>query len=167
VQHCSTISFGGVHLFNIHLHSIVCPHRSITMFKRLNPDTDVLQVHHHSYLLLEFTRSWLSLNNIAPWCDLNVLVHWLSFFEPHCPPFTDSLFSHLSLPPRWSEYCLFFLFKVHCFPPCASIFQGMLRRVDVISCQGFRRLNQCSSLFDNLSYSRIKSHTSKVMSIQV
>jgi hypothetical protein len=26
VQYCSTISLGGVHLFNIHLHSIVCPH---------------------------------------------------------------------------------------------------------------------------------------------
>ena len=66
MQHCYTFSLGGVHLFNIHLHSIVCPHRSITMFKRLNLDKDVLQVQHHSHLLLEFTRSWLSLNNIAP-----------------------------------------------------------------------------------------------------
>jgi hypothetical protein len=66
VQHYSTISHSGVHLFNIHLHSIVCPHRSITIFKKLNPDKDVLQVQHHSHLLLEFTRSWLSLNNIAP-----------------------------------------------------------------------------------------------------
>jgi hypothetical protein len=66
MQRCSTISLDGVHLFNIHLHSIVCPHRSITMFKKLNPDKDVLQVQHHSHLLLEFTRSWLSLNNISP-----------------------------------------------------------------------------------------------------
>jgi len=66
VQHYSTISLGGVHLFNIHLHSIVCPHWLITMFKRLYSDKDVLQVQHHSHLLLEFTRSWLSLNNIAP-----------------------------------------------------------------------------------------------------
>jgi hypothetical protein len=167
VQHCSTISLGGVHLFNIHLHSIVCPYRSITMFKRLNPDTDVLQVHHHSHLLLEFTRSWLSLNNIAPWCDLNVLVHWLSFFEPHCPPFTDSLFSHFLCPPADLNTAYFSFSRSTVFPPCASIFQGVLRRVDVISCQGLRRLNQCSSLFDNLSYSRIKSHTSKVISIQV
>jgi hypothetical protein len=65
IRHCSTISLGGVHLFNIHLHSIVCSHRSITMFKRLNPDRDVLQVQHYSHLLLEFTRFWLSLNNIA------------------------------------------------------------------------------------------------------
>jgi hypothetical protein len=61
-----TVSPDGVHILNIHLHSIVCPHQSITMFKRLNPDKDVLQVQHHSHLLLEFTRSWLSLNNIAP-----------------------------------------------------------------------------------------------------
>ena len=60
------VSPDGVHLFNIHLHLVVCPHRSITMFKRLNPDKDVLQVQQHSYLSLEFTRSWLSLNNIAP-----------------------------------------------------------------------------------------------------
>jgi hypothetical protein len=36
------------------------------MFKMLNSDKDVLQVQHHSHLLLEFIRSWLSLNNIAP-----------------------------------------------------------------------------------------------------
>jgi len=40
--------------------------QSCVMFKRLNPDKDVLQVQLHSHLLLEFTRSWLSLNNIAP-----------------------------------------------------------------------------------------------------
>jgi len=69
-----TVSPDGVHLFNINLHSVVCPHRSITMFKRLNPDKDVLQVQQHSHLLLEFTRSWLSLNNIAP----NVI--WMCLF---------------------------------------------------------------------------------------
>jgi hypothetical protein len=52
VQHCSTISLGGMHLFNIHLHSIVCLHRSTTMLKRLNPDKDVFQVQHHYHLLL-------------------------------------------------------------------------------------------------------------------
>ena len=52
-----TVSPDGVHLFNIHLNLVVCPHRSITMFKRLNPDKDVLQVQQHSYLSLEFTKS--------------------------------------------------------------------------------------------------------------
>ena len=37
---------------------------------------------------------------------------------------------------------------------------------DVISCQGFRKLNECSSLFENLSCSGIKSDISTIMSIQ-
>jgi hypothetical protein len=88
-----------MHLFNIHLHSIVCPHWSTTMFKRLNLDKDILQVQPHSHLLLEFTRSWLSLNNIAPgviwmcsfiyYLSLNHIVlhspiHYLIIFL--CPP---------------------------------------------------------------------------------
>jgi hypothetical protein len=99
VQHCSIISLGCMHLFNIHLHSIVCPHWSTTMFKRLNLDKDILQVQPHSHLLLEFTRSWLSLNNIAPgviwmcsfiyYLSLNHIVlhspiHYLIIFL--CPP---------------------------------------------------------------------------------
>ena len=79
VQHCSTISLGGVHLFNIHLHSIVCPHRLMTMFKGLNPDRDVLQVQHHSHLLLEFTRSWLFFNNIAP--DVIWMCSFIDYFS--------------------------------------------------------------------------------------
>jgi len=107
VQHCSTISLGGVHLFNIHLHSIVCPHRSITMFKKLNPDKDVLQVQHHSHLLLEFTRSWLSLNNIAPG------VIWMCSFIDYLSLkhiVSRSPILHLIIflcPPSWAEYCLF------------------------------------------------------------
>jgi hypothetical protein len=145
----------------------VCPHRSITMFKRLNPDKDVLQVQLHSHLLLEFTRSWLSLNNIAPsviWMCLFIdylslshivlrspILHLIIFF---CPP------------TNLNTACFFFLGST-VLPQGVLTFQGVLRRVDVISCQGFRRLNQCSSLFNNLSCSGIKSHTSKVMFIQV
>ena len=57
VQHRFTFSLGGMHLFDIQLHSIWCPHQLMAMFKRLNPDKDALQVQHHSHLLLEFTRS--------------------------------------------------------------------------------------------------------------
>jgi len=98
--------------------------------------------------------------------DLNVLVHWLSFFERHCPQLTDSSFNHLSLPPSWSEYCLFSFSGSTILPQSVSTFQGVLRRVDAISVEDFANLI-CSSLFNNLSCSGIKSHTSKVMSIQV
>ena len=143
----------------------------IAMFQRITPRWryEVFpQVQRCFQLLLEFTGSWNVFEQYCPWCDLNVFVHWLSFFEPHCPPFTDSSYNHLSLPPSWSEYRLFFSFQgpLNC-PQGVSTFQEVSRRVDVISCQIFRRLNRCSSLFDNLSCSRIKSHTSKVMSIQV
>ena len=141
-----------------------------TMFQRIIPRWRyevVPQVQRCFQLLQEFTRSWNVCEQYCPRCDLNVLVHWLSFFEPHCPSFTNSSFNHLSLPLSWAEYCLFSFLESTVLPQGVSIFQGILRRVDVISCQGFCILNQCSSLFDNLSCSGIKSHTSKVMFIQV
>jgi hypothetical protein len=166
----STVSLGGVHFFR---HSFKCNYAItsvIAMFQRITPRwryEDVLQEQRCFQLLMEFTRSWNIFEQYCPRCDLNVFVHWLSFFEPHCPPFTDFSFNHLSLPPSWFEYCLFFFLRSIVLPHGVSTFQGILRRVDVISCQGFRRLNQCSSLFDNLSCSGIKSHTSPVMYIQV
>ena len=51
-----------------------------------------------------------------PLIDLNVLIHWLSFFEPYCPQFIDSLFDHL-YPPNWFKYCLFSFSEVHCIAP--------------------------------------------------
>jgi hypothetical protein len=60
---------------------------------------DVLQAHLYSQLLLKFTWIMIVFEQYCPQYDLNMLVHWLSFFEPHCPQFTDSSFNHLSLPP--------------------------------------------------------------------
>ena len=41
-----------------------------------------------------FTGAWAILEWQCPRHDLNVLVHWLSFFEHHCLQFTDSSFNH-------------------------------------------------------------------------
>ena len=68
---------------------------------------------------------------------------------------SDSFFA-----PSWSGYYLF-SFLGSTVLPRWSTSQGVLRRVDVISCQGFHKLNECSFLFDNLSCSRIKSHNFK------
>ena len=166
VQHCSTISIGGMHLFNIHLHSIVCPHRSIIMFKRLNPDTDVLQVQHHSHLLLEFTRSWLSLNNIAPgviWMCSFIDYLSLNYIVLRSPILYLIIF--LCPPLIWILFV--FLLGVHCIAPRCLNFSRSVEKSWCHFCRGFHRLNRCSSLFDNLSCFGIKSHISKVMSIQV
>ena len=45
--------------------------------------------------------SWTSL----PLIDLNVLVHWLSFFEPYCPQFIDSSFDCLYPPADLNTVC--------------------------------------------------------------
>ena len=140
-----------------------------TMFQKITPRWRyevVPQMQHCFQLLLDFTRSWNVFEQYCPRCDLNVLVHWLSFFEPHCPSFTDSLFNHLSLPLSWFEYCLFFLFRVHCIAPRWLNFSKSVEKSWCHFCQGFRRLNWCSSLSDNLP-SGINSNISKIMSIQV
>ena len=62
----------------------------------------------------------LSLNN----SDLNMFVHWFIIWS--------SFFA-----PSWLEYCLFFLFRVYCITPGGSTFQGVLRRVNVISVKDF------------------------------
>jgi hypothetical protein len=66
--------------------------------------------------------SWTSL----PLIDLNVLIHWLSFFEPYCPQFIDSSFDHLYPPADLNTVC---------FPSRRSIVlpPGVSRRIDVIS----------------------------------
>jgi len=101
-------------------------------------------------LLLEFTRSWNVFEQYCSWCDLNVLIHWLSFFKIYCPPFTDSSFNHLSLPPSWYEYCLFSFLGSTVLPQGVSTFQGVLRRVDVISVEDFADsidVLLCSTIF--------------------
>jgi hypothetical protein len=41
------------------------------------------------------------------------------------------------LPLSWSEYCLFFLFRVHCIAPGCSTFQKVSRSIDVTSVKDF------------------------------
>ena len=96
-----------------------------------------------SPLLTGFTRAWTILEWHCPQYDLNVLVHWLSFFEHHCLQFTDSSFNHLSLPHSWSEYCLFFLLWVHCIAPICSTFQEVSRT----SMSFLSRISQTQSMF--------------------
>ena len=65
-----------------------------------------------------------------------------------------------SLPPSWFKNCLFSFLKVIVLPPAVS------RRIDVISVRNLRTRSMFL-LFENLSYFGIKSHISKIMSIQV
>jgi len=58
-----------------------------------------------------------------------------------------------------------FLLKVHCIAPRWSTFQGVSRSVDVILVKDFANSVDIL-LFNNLSYSGINSHISKIMSIQ-
>jgi len=96
-----------------------------------------------SPLLTRFTRAWTILERHCPRYDLNVLAHWLSFFEHHCLQFTDSSFNHLSLPHSWSEYYLFFLFRVQCIAPSCSTLQGVSRT----SMSFLSRISQTQSMF--------------------
>jgi len=157
----------SVHLFDIHSNATVCPYRSIAMFQKMMiwrcPSSTSL----FSQLLSGVTRSWTIFEQHCPQYDLNVLVHWLSFFEHHCLQFTDSSFNHLSLPHSWSEYCLFFLLRVHCIAPQLLNFSRSVEERQCHLYQGFHILNRCSSMFDNLSCSGIESRISKIMSIQV
>ena len=91
--------------------------------------------------------SWTSL----PLIDLNVLIHWLSFF--------DSSFDHLYPPADLNTVC-FPSWRSIVLPPAVS------RRIDVISVRNLQTRSMFF-LFENLSYFGIKSHISKVMSIQV
>jgi len=114
----------------------------IAMFQRITQDED---------MRLSFKCSvvsnccWSSLdhgtffNNIAfgvIWM-CSFIYYLLLLYFSHCPLFIDSSFSHLSLPPSWSNYCLCFLFMVHCIAPMWFNFQGVLRRIDVISVKDF------------------------------
>ena len=89
--------------------------------------------------------------NTLPLIDLNVLIHWLSFF--------DSSFDHLYPPADLNTVC---------FPSQRSIVlpPEVSRRIDVISVRNLQTRSMFF-LFENLSYFGIKSHISKVMSIQV
>jgi hypothetical protein len=123
------------------------------MFQRITPRWRyevVPQVHRCFQLLLEFTRSWNVFEQYCPRCDLNVLIHWLSFFEPHRPPFIDSSFSHHSFSPSWYEYCLFFLSRVHCIAPRWLNFSRSVEKSWCHFCRGFCKFNLMFFLFDNL-----------------
>jgi hypothetical protein len=130
----------------------------IAMFQRVTPRWRyevVPQLQRCFQLLLEFTRSWNVFEQYCPRCDLNVLFHWLSFLN-HIVLHSSVLHLIIFLCPlaNLNTACFPSRDPLYC-PQSVSTFQGVLRRVDVISCQIFRRLDRCSSLFDNLSYSGI------------
>jgi hypothetical protein len=114
-----------------------------------------------SRLLTGFTRSWTIFEQHCPQYDLNVLVHWLSFFEHHCLQYTDSSFNHLSLPPAD--------LNTVCFPTpdplyCLQVvnFSRSVKKCWCHSCQGFCKLDRYSScltifLFWN-QFSYFKDH---------
>jgi len=107
----------------------------------------------------------LSLTNIAPNMIWVCLFIWLSFFEHHCPQLTDSSFNRLPLPPSWFEYCLFSFSRSTALPQVVNLSRS-LEKCWCHFCQGFYKFNRCSSCLTNLPCSGIKSHTSKIMSIQ-
>jgi hypothetical protein len=103
--------------------------------------------------------------------DLNMLVYWLSFFEPHCPQFIDLSFNHLSLSPSWSEYCLFFLLRVHYFAPWLLNFSRSIEKCQYNFCQGFCKFGQCSScltilFWNQLSYFKDNVYSSLIVEIK-
>ena len=95
----------------------------IAMFQRITPRWryEVFpQVQRCFQLLLEFTRSWNVFEQYCPWCDLNVFVHWLSFFEPLV---LRSPILHIIIflcPPADLNTACFFLFRVHWIAPKVS-----------------------------------------------
>jgi len=111
----------------------------------------------------------LSLNNIAPNHDLNMLVllsitKWLLWL----PGMTLINFANSSFDsffaPSWSEYCLFSFLGSTGLPPggqlfkeCREMLMSFLSRILQI---------RLMFLFDNLSCSGIKSYISKIMFIQ-
>ena len=107
----------------------------------------------------------LSLNNIAPQNDLNVLVHYISFFEHHCAQLTDSSFNHLSLPSSWSEYYLFSFSGSTVLPLGGQLFKECREMLMSFSSR-ILPIWSIFFLFGNLSCSGIKSHITKIMSIQ-
>jgi hypothetical protein len=97
----------------------------------------VPQVQHCFQLLLEFTRSWNVFEQYYPRCDLNVLVHWLSFFY-HIVIRSPILHLIIFLyPPADLTIACFSFSGSTVLPPSGSTFQGVLRRVDVISVNDF------------------------------
>jgi hypothetical protein len=161
---CSTVSLGGVYLFDIHLNAIVCQHRSIAMFQKMT----IWRCPSSTSLFLDYCRvslnHGLSLNNIAPsmiwmcsfidYLSLNVivlssLIHHLIIFHYLLVDLNTAYFSFLgSTVLHW-----------------LLIFSMSVEKCQCHLCQGFRRLNWCSFLFNNLSYSEINSRISKIMSI--
>jgi len=102
-------------------------------------------------------RSWTSL----PLIDLNVLIHWLSFFEPYCPQFIDSSFDHL-YPPTDLNTVLFSFSKVHCIAPSSveknwcHFCQEFANPVDVLLIwKSFLFWNQISHFKDQVNSSLI------------
>ena len=82
---------------------------------------DILQVQHCSSSVVEVHLDhWLSLNN----SDLNMFVHWFIIWS--------SFFA-----PSWSEYCLFFLFRVYCIAPRWLNFSRSVEKSQCYLCQGF------------------------------
>ena len=121
-------------------HSITFTRVSSSIASHVSKDDDMKVSFRYIFmspLMTRFTRAWTILEWHCPQYDLNVLVHWLSFFEHYCLQFTDSSFNHFSLPHSWSEYNLFFLLRVHCIAPSCSTFQRVSMSVNVISIKDF------------------------------
>jgi len=90
---------------------------------------------------------------------MNVLIHWLSFFEPYCPQFIDSSFDHLY--PRADLNAV-------CFPSRRSIVLPQKCREKLMSfLSGICKLRRCSSylkifliLESNLTFQRSRQFKS-------
>ena len=90
---------------------------------------------------------------------MNVLIHWLSFFEPYCPQFIDSSFDHLY--PRADLNAV-------CFPSRRSIVLPQKCREKLMSfLSGICKLGRCFSclkifliLESNLTFQRSRQFKS-------
>jgi hypothetical protein len=87
-----------------------------------------------------------------PQYDLNVFVYWFIIWS--------SFFA-----PSWSEYCLFSFSGSTILPPSGHLFKECQEMLMSFR-SGILPIWSILFLFDDLSYSGIKSHISKIMSIQ-
>jgi len=105
-----------------------------------------------------------------PPVDLNMLIllsitKWL-MWSPRMTlmDFTNSLFDSF-FAPSWSEYCLFSFSGSTVLPPGGQLFKECRKELKSFL-SGILQIRSIFFLFDNLSCSGIKSHISKIMSIQ-
>jgi len=88
------------------------------------------------------------------------------------PQFTDSSFNQFSLLSIWSEYCLFFLLRVHYIVPWLLKFSRSVEKCQYHFYQGFCKFSQCFScltilFWNQLSYFKDNVYSSLIVEMKL